>query len=61
MNPSCWIVGDAQFSDFMDAVAAIEIIKTHWNLSYWTGDPCLNVPYDWTECSVDGIPRVTKL
>ncbi|KAG0603110.1 hypothetical protein M758_10G067600 [Ceratodon purpureus] len=42
-------------------VAAIEIIKTHWNLSYWTGDPCLNVPYDWTECSVDGIPRVTKL
>jgi hypothetical protein len=46
---------------FLNAALAIETIKTHWNLSSWTGDPCLSIPFDWTSCSVDGTPRVTKL
>lgn len=42
-------------------VAAIEAVKKHWNLSTWTGDPCLSVPYSWITCSLDIIPRIVEL
>ncbi|KAJ7520237.1 hypothetical protein O6H91_20G073600 [Diphasiastrum complanatum] len=39
---------------------ALEGLKSNWNLSSWTGDPCLPVSYtwEWLECSLDSPPRV---
>ncbi|CAM6041542.1 unnamed protein product [Sphagnum compactum] len=42
---------------------AIEEIKSSMNLTDWTGDPCVPVPYPWLTCSKDtnSIPLITAV
>jgi len=47
-------------TNFGDA-AAIETIKTALNLTSWSGDPCLPVPYDWIGCGSTASPRVVQV
>ncbi|CAK9212174.1 unnamed protein product [Sphagnum troendelagicum] len=45
-----------------DAIA-IEEIKSSMNLTDWTGDPCIPVPYPWVTCSTDSnfVPSITAV
>ncbi|CAK9869313.1 unnamed protein product, partial [Sphagnum jensenii] len=45
-----------------DAIA-IEEIKSSMNLTDWTGDPCVPVPYPWVTCSTDSnfVPSITAV
>ncbi|KAH9530783.1 hypothetical protein CY35_19G002800 [Sphagnum magellanicum] len=45
-----------------DAIA-IEEIKSSMNLTDWTGDPCVPVPYRWVTCSKDSnsVPSITAV
>jgi Leucine-rich repeat (LRR) protein len=45
----------------LNVASAIEAIKDHFNLTSWTGDPCVNTPYDWTICTTDPSPRITAV
>ncbi|CAK9869277.1 unnamed protein product, partial [Sphagnum jensenii] len=42
---------------------AIEEIKSSMNLTDWTGDPCVPVPYPWVTCSTDSnfVPSITAV
>ncbi|CAM6096103.1 unnamed protein product [Calypogeia fissa] len=40
------------------ALYALQVVL---NLTYWTGDPCLLVPFDWLECSNNVFPCITNL
>jgi hypothetical protein len=46
-------------------VQAIESLKVGWNLSEWTGDPCVPVPHSWLSCTsptdLAQQPRVSTL
>ncbi|KAH8970054.1 hypothetical protein BDL97_02G066900 [Sphagnum fallax] len=42
----------APVTENQDAIA-IEEIKSSMNLTDWTGDPCVPVPYPWVTCSTD--------
>ncbi|CAK9212198.1 unnamed protein product [Sphagnum troendelagicum] len=42
----------ATMTNNQDAIA-IEEIKSSMNLTDWTGDPCVPVPYPWVTCSRD--------
>ena len=33
--------------------SAIEAIKMDMNLTEWTGDPCVPVPHNWLNCTLD--------
>lgn len=37
------------------AAQTIESLKMIWNLSEWTGDPCLPVQYSWLNCSTPSL------
>jgi hypothetical protein len=40
----------------LNVASAIEAIKDHFNLTSWTGDPCVRTPYQWTICTTDPSP-----
>ncbi|KAJ7547186.1 hypothetical protein O6H91_08G073600 [Diphasiastrum complanatum] len=44
-------------------VQALEVLKNSWNLSSWSGDPCLPVKYtwEWLECNTNSPPKVTAM
>ncbi|KAJ7566784.1 hypothetical protein O6H91_02G118300 [Diphasiastrum complanatum] len=44
-------------------VTALEALKSSFNLTSWTGDPCLPAPYtwDWLDCNNSSPPRVIAL
>ncbi|CAM6113119.1 unnamed protein product [Calypogeia fissa] len=46
---------------FVDDVTAIQGLQDHFNLTDWTGDPCLPAPFDWLTCNSDVTPRVVQL
>ncbi|KAH9558505.1 hypothetical protein CY35_06G012500 [Sphagnum magellanicum] len=47
---------------FAPDASAIESIKTQLNLSTYSGDPCLYIPYDWINCTqVISPPRVVSI
>ncbi|CAK9266714.1 unnamed protein product [Sphagnum jensenii] len=52
----------APVTENQDAIA-IEEIKSSMNLTDWTGDPCVPVPYPWVTCSTDSnfVPSITAL
>ncbi|CAK9266660.1 unnamed protein product [Sphagnum jensenii] len=52
----------APVTENQDAIA-IEEIKSSMNLTDWTGDPCVPVPYPWVTCSTDGnfVPSITAV
>lgn len=44
------------------AASAIESIKTQLNLSSYSGDPCVYIPYDWINCTqVISPPRIVSM
>lgn len=45
----------------LNVASAIEAIKDHFNLTSWTGDPCVHTPYQWTICTTDPSPRITAV
>ncbi|KAH8931037.1 hypothetical protein BDL97_19G001100, partial [Sphagnum fallax] len=52
----------ATMTNNQDAIA-IEEIKSSMNLTDWTGDPCVPVPYPWVTCSTDSnfVPSITAV
>ncbi|KAH8936950.1 hypothetical protein BDL97_17G112500 [Sphagnum fallax] len=52
----------ATMTNNQDAIA-IEEIKSSTNLTDWTGDPCVPVPYPWVTCSTDSnfVPSITAV
>ncbi|KAH8913186.1 hypothetical protein BDL97_U01400 [Sphagnum fallax] len=52
----------APVTENQDAIA-IEEIKSSMNLTDWTGDPCVPVPYPWVTCSTDSnfVPSITAV
>ncbi|CAK9869262.1 unnamed protein product [Sphagnum jensenii] len=52
----------ATMTNNQDAIA-IEEIKSSTNLTDWTGDPCVPVPYPWVTCSKDSnfVPSITAV
>ncbi|CAK9212186.1 unnamed protein product [Sphagnum troendelagicum] len=52
----------APVTENQDAIA-IEEIKSSMNLTDWTGDPCVPVPYPWVTCSTDSnfLPSITAV
>ncbi|CAM6085412.1 unnamed protein product [Calypogeia fissa] len=43
-------------------VSALYALQARLNLTDWTGDPCLPMPFDWLTCSQDALqPRITNL
>ncbi|CAK9266655.1 unnamed protein product, partial [Sphagnum jensenii] len=52
----------ATMTNNQDAIA-IEEIKSSMNLTDWTGDPCVPVPYPWVTCSTNSnfVPSITAV
>ncbi|CAK9274201.1 unnamed protein product [Sphagnum jensenii] len=47
---------------FAPDASAIESIKTQLNLSSYSGDPCVYIPYDWINCTqVISPPRIVSI
>ncbi|CAM6003170.1 unnamed protein product, partial [Sphagnum balticum] len=55
------LTGKVGLRTFAADASAIEAIKKHFNLTSWTGDPCVYTPYDWTKCTTDPSPRITAV
>ncbi|KAH8936918.1 hypothetical protein BDL97_17G111600 [Sphagnum fallax] len=52
----------ATITNYQDAITIAEI-KSSMNLTDWTGDPCVPVPYPWITCSTDSnyVPSITAV